>query len=137
MDRDNRKPRRREQKENRGLQVDVHNNDIARALRKLKKMVNNEGLLKELRDREYFEKPSLKKKKAKAAARKRWLKQQEKNSNRQLDNQYRMYYISIMIRTATQCAKASSEQDKKYIYRTTGCYEISTWQATVSLPTHK
>ena len=137
MDRDNRKPRRREQKENRGLQVDVHNNDIARALRKLKKMVNNEGLLKELRDREYFEKPSLKKKKAKAAARKRWLKQQEKNSNRQLDNQYRMYYISIMIRTATQCAKASSEQDKKYIYRTTGCYEISTWQAIVSLPTHK
>lgn len=137
MDRDNRKPRRREQKENRGLQVDVHNNDIARALRKLKKMVNNEGLLKELRDREYFEKPSLKRKKAKAAARKRWLKEQQKNSNRQLDNQYRMYYISIMIRTATQCAKASSEQDKKYIYRTTGCYEISTWQATVSLPTHK
>ena len=35
MDRDNRKPRRREQKENRGLQVDVHNSDIARALRKL------------------------------------------------------------------------------------------------------
>lgn len=137
MDRDNRKPRRREQKENRGLQVDVHNNDIARALRKLKKMVNNEGLLKELRDREYFEKPSLKRKKAKAAARKRWLKEQQKNSNRQLDNQYRMYYISIMIRTATQCAKASSEQDKKYIYRTTGCYEISTWWAIVSLPTHK
>lgn len=104
MDRDNRKPRRREQKENRGLQVDVHNNDIARALRKLKKMVNNEGLLKELRDREYFEKPSLKRKKAKAAARKRWLKEQQKNSNRQLDNQYRMYYISIMIRNATQCA---------------------------------
>ena len=104
MDRDNRKPRRREQKENRGLQVDVHNNDIARALRKLKKMVNNEGLLKELRDREYYEKPSLKRKKAKAAARKRWLKQQEKNSNRQLDNQYRMYYISITIRNATQCA---------------------------------
>ena len=82
MDRDNRKPRRREQKENRGLQVDVHNNDIARALRKLKKMVNNEGLLKELRDREYYEKPSLKRKKAKAAARKRWLKEQQKNSNR-------------------------------------------------------
>ena len=123
--------------EAKGLHVEVHNNDVSRALRKLKKMVNNDGLLKELRDREYYEKPSLKRKKAKAAARKRWLKQQEKNTNRQLDNQYRMYYISIMIRTATQCAKASSEHDKKYKYRTTGCYEISTWQATVSLPTHK
>ena len=42
-------------------------------------MINNDGLLKDLRDREHFEKPSIKRKKAKAAARKRWLKQQQKN----------------------------------------------------------
>jgi small subunit ribosomal protein S21 len=61
-----------------GLVVHVHNNDIGKALRKLKKKVNNEGVLKEVRDREYYEKPSLKRKKAKAAARKRWLKKAAK-----------------------------------------------------------
>ena len=47
MDRDNRRPKRREPKENRGLQVDVHGNDVARALRKLKKMIANDGMLKD------------------------------------------------------------------------------------------
>lgn len=61
-----------------GLVVQVHNNDITKALRKLKKKVNNEGVLKEVRDREFYEKPSLKRKKAKAAARKRWLKKAAK-----------------------------------------------------------
>jgi small subunit ribosomal protein S21 len=57
-----------------GLYVTVINNDVNRALRKLKKKINNDGLLKELRERQHFEKPSAKRKKAKAAARKRWLK---------------------------------------------------------------
>ena len=64
--------------EGRGLYVEVRNNDVNRALRRLKKLVNNEGVLKELREREYYEKPSLKRKKAKAAARKRWLKKAAK-----------------------------------------------------------
>lgn len=63
-----------------GMSVTVVNNDISRAMRKLKKKVNNEGILKEVRDKKHFEKPSLKRKKAKAAARKRWLKQQAKNN---------------------------------------------------------
>lgn len=62
----------------RGMVVNVVNNDVNRALRKLKKMVNNEGILKELRERQHYEKPSLKRKKAKAAARKRWLKKAAK-----------------------------------------------------------
>lgn len=66
---------------NKGLYVEVHNNDVNRAMRKLKKMINSEGILKDLRDKEYYEKPSLKKKKAKAMARKRWLKQMEKDQN--------------------------------------------------------
>jgi len=73
--------RKPNQESNRGLYVEVHNNDINRAMRKLKKMINNDGLLKELRDREYFEKPSIRRKKEKAAARKRWLKQMEKNQD--------------------------------------------------------
>ena len=62
----------------RGMVVNVVNNDVNRALRKLKKIVNNEGILKELRERQHYEKPSLKRKKAKAAARKRWLKKAAK-----------------------------------------------------------
>ena len=61
-----------------GLYVEVRNNDVNRAMRKLKKMINNEGISQEMRERESFEKPSMTKKKARAAARKRWVKQQEK-----------------------------------------------------------
>jgi len=76
-------PRRNDKDQsNRGLYVEVRNNDIARAMRKLKKMCNNEGLFKDMRDKEFYEKPSLKKKKEKAAARKRWLKQVEKNKEK-------------------------------------------------------
>lgn len=58
----------------RGLYVEVRNNDIGYALRKFKKKVQEDGILQELKDREFFEKPSIKRKKAKAAARARWLK---------------------------------------------------------------
>ena len=66
----------------RGLHVEVRNNDVNRAMRKLKKLMNNEGMQKDMRAKDFYEKPSIKKKKAKAAARKRWLKQQEKNQER-------------------------------------------------------
>lgn len=67
----------------RGLTVEVRNNDISYALRKFKKKVQEDGILQELRNKEYFEKPSIKRKKAKAAARARWLKKLAKdNENR-------------------------------------------------------
>tara|TARA_B110000305_G_C19355250_1_gene596442 strand:- start:223 stop:456 length:234 start_codon:yes stop_codon:yes gene_type:complete len=66
----------------RGMYVEVRNNDIGRAMRKLKKMVSNENIFQEVREKEAFEKPSLKRKKAKAAARKRWLKEQQKNAEK-------------------------------------------------------
>ena len=66
----------------RGMYVEVRNNDISRAMRKLKKMVSNENILREVREKEAFEKPSLKRKKAKAAARKRWQKEQQKNAEK-------------------------------------------------------
>lgn len=64
-----------------GLYVEVRNNDVGRAIRKLKKMMNLEGMVKDMRKNEYYEKPSLKRKKEKAAARKRWLKQIEKDKD--------------------------------------------------------
>lgn len=58
----------------RGLYVEVRDNNINQAMRRLKKMVQAEGVLKDLRDRQFYEKPSVKRKKARAAARKRHLK---------------------------------------------------------------
>jgi small subunit ribosomal protein S21 len=57
-----------------GLSVVVKNNDVNKALRKLKKKIQNEGLFQDLRKRECFEKPSILKKRSKAMAVKRWQK---------------------------------------------------------------
>lgn len=62
------------EKEANGLKVIVHNNDINRALRKLKKHMQSERVLQELQKHAYYEKPSAQRKARKAKARKRWLK---------------------------------------------------------------
>ena len=62
-----------------GLYVEVRNNDVNRALRRLKKLMNQEGMVKDMRKKEFYEKPSIVKKRDKAQARKRWLKTVEKN----------------------------------------------------------
>ena len=58
-----------------GTRVEVRDNDIKHAMRRLKKLMITEGVFKEMRDRRFFEKPSTTRKKAKAAARKRHLKE--------------------------------------------------------------
>lgn len=66
----------------RGLTVRVKNNDVNKAMRKLKKLMQQEGVFQELRKREYYEPPSLKRKREKAQAVKRWKKKQaELNKN--------------------------------------------------------
>ena len=69
---------RREDNQYRGLSVDVYNNDVNKAIRKLKKKLQEDGLFQELREREFYTKPSEKRAKAKAAGRARWLKKQRK-----------------------------------------------------------
>ena len=64
-----------------GLYVEVRNNDVTRALRKLKKLVNAEGLVKDMRKKEFYEKPSAVKRREKAQARKRHLKELEKTKD--------------------------------------------------------
>lgn len=59
-----------------GLYVEVRNGDFAKAYRRFKKKVTDDGILQELRQREFFEKPSVKRSRAKKAARSRWLKKQ-------------------------------------------------------------
>lgn len=61
-----------------GLSVNVYNNDVNKALRKLKKKMQDDGILQTVREREFYTKPSEKRAKAKAAGRQRWLKQQRK-----------------------------------------------------------
>jgi small subunit ribosomal protein S21 len=52
----------------------VQDGNVERALRKLKKKVQDSGLLDELRSREHYEKPTTERKRKKGAARSRWLK---------------------------------------------------------------
>lgn len=61
-----------------GLTVEVRNGDISGALRRFKKKVQESGILQELKEKEFFEKPTTKRKKAKAAAKARWKKQLSK-----------------------------------------------------------
>ena len=57
-----------------GLSVEVRNDDINGALRRFKKKVQEAGIIQEVRDRQEFVKPSIKRAKAKKAGRSRWLK---------------------------------------------------------------
>lgn len=59
-----------------GLTVNVIDGNIEKAIRRLKRKVEAAGIMKELRERQHYTKPSEKRKLAKAAARKRWLKKQ-------------------------------------------------------------
>jgi len=61
----------------RGLRVDVKNNNVTKAWRKLKRLVQDEGLNQELRDRQHYEKPSAKRRKEKAKAKRRWEKKRK------------------------------------------------------------
>ena len=59
-----------------GLTVTVRNGDFNGALRKFKKKVQEAGIIQEYRERQHYEKPSLKRAKAKAAGIARWKKKQ-------------------------------------------------------------
>lgn len=60
-----------------GNLVVVHNDQVEKALRKFKKKVAESGLLQNLRDREHYVKPTTRRKQAKSAARRRWVKKLE------------------------------------------------------------
>ena len=57
-----------------GRTVEVRDGNVEKALRKLKKKVNNSKVLMEVREREHYVKPSTKRKLAKGAAKSRWRK---------------------------------------------------------------
>lgn len=71
---------KRNEREKQGLTVLVYDNDIGRALRKLKKKMQTEKVFQDIRKKEFYEKPSVKRKRARANARKRHLKEVAKRS---------------------------------------------------------
>ena len=60
------------------MKVVVHNNDVTKALRTLKKKLQNEGVFNELRERVGFKTRGEKRRLEKAAGRRRYLRNQQK-----------------------------------------------------------
>ena len=58
-----------------GRSVLVQDGNVERALRKFKKKIQASGILNDLRDREFYEKPTTTKKRKRSAAKNRWQKQ--------------------------------------------------------------
>ena len=64
----------------RGRKVLVNDGNTEKALRKFKKKVTESGLLQTLREREFYEKPTTARKKAKSQAKRRWQKKLQAES---------------------------------------------------------
>lgn len=58
----------------RGRSVLVQDGNVERALRKFKKKIQASNILNDLRDREFYEKPTTTRKRKKSAAKNRWEK---------------------------------------------------------------
>lgn len=66
-------------KQSRGTTVYVKDGEpVEKALRRFKKKIQDSGLLQELRDREFYEKPTTARKRKKSAAKNRWQKELRK-----------------------------------------------------------
>ena len=61
----------------RGRKVLVQDGNVDRAMRKFKKIIADYGTLQEVRDRQEFVKPTIKRKLAKSQAKRRWKKKLE------------------------------------------------------------
>ena len=64
------------------IEVRVFNNNVEKAIRVLKKKMLKEGIIKELKERRYYEKPSEKKLKEQKENIRRWRKAQKRRMER-------------------------------------------------------
>ena len=62
--------------------ITVRNNNVDQAMRVLKKKLQKEGILKEIKSRQYFEKPSAKRARKKAEGIKRYKRAEKKRLER-------------------------------------------------------
>ena len=73
--------RHKKKREQKGLRVDVRNNNVEWALKKLKRMVKESGQILELKKRSYYKKPSAEKREKKNLQALRHRYNQEKENN--------------------------------------------------------
>ena len=60
-----------------GITVEVRNNNVEKALRVLKKKLIKSGQMRELKERQYYQKPSFKKREKKKEGIRRYKKEQK------------------------------------------------------------
>jgi small subunit ribosomal protein S21 len=65
----------RKNNQGKGIRVEVRDGNFNQALKKLKRKVDDSGILIEVLKRQSFEKPTTERKRKKSAARARWQKQ--------------------------------------------------------------
>jgi len=65
------------------IEVKVFNNNVEKAIRVLKKKMLKEGIIKELKERRYYEKPSEKRLKENKENIRRWRKAQKRRMERE------------------------------------------------------
>ena len=73
--------RHKKKREQKGLRVDVKYNNIEFALKKMKRMVKDSGMILELKKRSYYKKPSAEKREKKNLQALRYRFNQEKENN--------------------------------------------------------
>ena len=73
--------RHRKEKEKKGLRVDVRNNNVEWALKKMKRMLKDSGMILELKKRSYYKKKSEEKREKKNMAKLRNKYNNEKENN--------------------------------------------------------
>jgi small subunit ribosomal protein S21 len=61
-----------------GIKIDVRNGNLEQAMRVLKKKILKEGIMRTLRDKQYYEKPSAKKRRKKKEGIANFKKEQKK-----------------------------------------------------------
>ena len=73
--------RHRKEKEKKGLRVDVKYNNIEFALKKMKRMIKDSGMILELKKRTYYKKPSAERREKKNLQALRYKYNEEKEKN--------------------------------------------------------
>jgi ribosomal protein S21 len=73
--------RHKKKREQKGLRIDVRNNNVEWALKKLKRMIKESGQILELKKRSYYKKPSAERREKKNLQTLRYRYNQEKEKN--------------------------------------------------------
>lgn len=63
------------------MEIKVHNGDLNKAMKVMKRKLQQDGFFRDLKKRRFYEKPSMRRKRKQAEARRRMLKRMRKMQN--------------------------------------------------------